>query len=291
MSFDGWSVGLTEIEQAAGVGRLLSGSTKCHRGQWECDPGHTNDPNKRLREVKNSSRYKAAAKITAGLDDQRKIKLALIDRVCHNSLRMAIVQYMDKENLPKHYATILQQDSCINKLVEGILYKVCKIEPIDTLTENISKLSSSLRLNIERLTAYDRVAKIQRFIHYTVDQRCGVGAAQSIPTVPMRNALSAARLHFNIYDVTDREPSYTEYIDAVSRASLQLEYDDPRPWTSPSGKRSWQRWRVRHLHPLSYYFPSANRSLIQDLRNLDENKPLEEFLRDAILLYATRNAV
>lgn len=193
---------------------------------------------------------------------------------------------MTKEKLPGYYASILKTNNCIDILVKGILYKVCKIEPANEISNQISNLSISLRENSSRLTAYDRVTNVQQFIHSTVDQYFSVGAARMIPVAPMKNALCAARLHFNISDITDRQPSYTEYIDTVSNASLQIEYDDPRPSTALSEKRSWPRWRVRHLRPISYYFPQNHRTTIQALKMLDENTPLKDFLYNAVLLYA-----
>lgn len=290
MSFDSWDDNcLTPLERAAGVGRLLRGGSRCHCGEWECDLDHPHEPDERKKKIENSAKFKAAAKLIAGANSNREVKLALIHKVYHDSLQSAIVRYMTKERLPGYYATILKSSDCIDRLIEGILYKVCKIEPANTLADQIVKLSSSLRKNASRLTAYDRVTNVQQFIHYTVDQRFGIGAARSIPVVPMKNALSAARLHFNIADVTDRQPSYTEYIDTVSNASLQLEYYDPRPSTALSGKRSWPRWRVRHLRPLSYYFPQNHRAAIQALKKLDENTPSEEFIHDAVILYVNND--
>lgn len=290
MSFDSWdNNGLTPLERAAGVGGLLSGGSRCHYDQWECDLDHAHEPDERKKKIENSEKFKTAAKLVAGLNSNREIKLALIHKVYHDSLQSAIVRFMTKEKLPGYYASILKSSECIDRLVEGILYKVCKIEPTNTLADQIGNLSSSLRKNASRLTAYDRVTHVQQFIHCTVDQRFGVGAARSIPVVPMKNALCAARLHFNISDVIDRQPSYIEYIDTVSNASLQIEYDDPRPSTALSGKRSWPRWRVRHLRTLSYYFPQYHRATIQALKNLDENTPSEEFIHNAVLLYVNND--
>ncbi|MDA7088947.1 hypothetical protein PH586_21430, partial [Pseudomonas sp. SA3-5] len=267
MSSDSWDDNcLTPLERAAGVGRLLTGGSQCHCGQWECDLDHAHESDERKKKIENSEKFKAAAKLVAGLNSNREIKLALINKVYHDSLQSAVVRYMSKEKLPGYYAAILKSSECIDRLLEGVLYKVCKIEPDNILADQIGNLSNALRKNAGRLTAYDRVTNVQQFIHCTVDQRFGVGASRSIPVVPMKNALCAARLHFNISDVTDRQPSYTEYIDTVSNASIQIEYDDPRPSTALSGKRSWPRWRVRHLRPISYYFPQDHRTTIQALK-------------------------
>lgn len=254
----------------------------CEECAWRRDTNLA----KRTKELENSWRFKEAAKVVAGLSGNRETKLALIQKVHQDSLESAIVRYMASEALPGYYAAILKSPNCIDRLVEGIFFKVCRIKAAQTLAEQISNLSSSLRSNPGRLTAYDRVALIQQFIHRTVDQYLGVGAARSIPVEPMKNALSAARLHLSILDVIDREPSYVTYIDSLSSATLQLEYDEPRPSTALYGKRSWPRWRVRHLRPFSYYFSIERRALLQALLNRDENVPSDQFVYEVLLVYA-----
>ncbi|GAB3386536.1 hypothetical protein GCM10027514_27360 [Azotobacter armeniacus] len=280
---------MTPLERAAGVWGIIYGrnNRECSCGACdECEWRRNTELDERKKKLENSARFKEAAKLVAGLSGNRETKLALIQKVHQDSLESAIVRYMSKEALPEYYAAILKSPNCIDILVAGIFYKVCKMQTARTLDEQISKLSSLLRKNPSRLTAYDRVSHIQKFIHRTVDQYFGAGTARSIPVAPMKNALSAARLHLSILDVLDHRPGYISYIDSLSTATLQLEYDEPRPSTAPRGKRSWARWRVRHLRPLSYYFPEERRATLQALNSLDENIPSEQFVYEALLLYA-----
>lgn len=277
------------MERAAGLWGIMYGRDNgdCSCGECEeCESRHSASVAKQTKELENSSRFKVAAKLVAGLSGSREIKLALIQKIHHDSIDSAIVRYMTKEALPEYYAAILKSQNCIDRLVEGVLYRVCKLKAAQTLTEQIGSLSSSMRSNPGRLAAYDRVTLMQQFIHQTVDHHLGVGAARSIPVPPMKNALSAARLHLGILDVLDRRPGYVVYIDSLSTATLQLEYDEPRQSTAPFGKRSWPRWRVRHLRPLSYYFPVDRRALLHALRSLDESTTSDEFVNKALLLYA-----
>lgn len=290
MSYESWNDGgLTPLEQAAGLWGILHGCDNgdCSCGECEeCEARQKSSTAKRTKELENSSRFKVAAKLVAGINGNREIKLTLIQKIHRDGLDSAIVRYMAKEALPEYYAAILKSPNCIDRLVEGVLYRVCKLKASQTLTEQIGSLSSSMRSNPSRLTAYDRVTLMQQFIHQTVDHYLGIGAARSIPVPPMRNALSAARLHLGIYDVIDRRPGYVAYIESLSTATLQLEYDEPRQSTAPFGKRSWPRWRVRHLQPLSYYFPAERRALLQALRSLNEGTPADQFVNKALLLYA-----
>lgn len=290
MSYESWNDGgLTPLERAAGLWGIMYGRDNgdCSCGECEeCEARQSASTAKRTKELENSSRFKVAVKLIAGISGNREIKLTLIQKVHRDGLDSAIVRYMAKEALPEYYAAILKSPNCIDRLVEGVLYRVCKLKASQTLTEQIGSLGSLMRSNPSRFTAYDRVTLMQQFIHQTVDRSLGVGAARSIPVPPMRYALSAARLHLGIYDVIDRRPGYVAYIESLSTATLQLEYDEPRQSTAPFGKQSWPRWRVRHLRPLSYYFPAERRALLQALRSLDEGTPADQFVNKALLLYA-----
>lgn len=263
-----------------------NGNCSCGRCE-ECEFQREYDRDKRIGKLQESARFREAAKLVAGRTANRDVRLALIQRVHQDSLEAAIVRYMTKEALPDYYAAILQSPNCIDRLVEGILYKVCKIQPEQSLSEQIANLSSHLHHNLGRLSAYERVTQVQHFIHRNVDLHLGLGAARSMPVSAMRNTLSAARLHLSIVDVTDHRPGYLDYIDGLSIGAMNFEYDEPRPSTAPWGKRSWPRWRVRHLRPLSYYFPKEGRALIQKIKALNEQLPCEQFVNDALLLYAS----
>lgn len=290
MSYNEWiDYGLTPLETAAGVDAILNGYG-CYCGVCSsCELEATRNTSNRESELKKSKKFKEATKIIAGLNCKKEIKLILIHKVRQNSLEAAIVRYMAYEALPEYYSAILKNKHCIDILIEGILYKVCKIKNNHIISEQIKELSNLLKINAGRLTAYDRVTSIQQFIYYTVDQKLGEGSSRSIPVKPMKNALSAARLHLNIFDIIDRLPNYTDYIDTLSNASLQLEYNEPRPSTALPGKKSWPRWRVRHLRPLSYYFQKTDYNTILALKNMDESVSLEEFIYNSLFQYSGVN--
>ena len=290
LSYESWvDGGLTPLERAAGLWEIVYGQKNedCSVPEVEkLEEQHSTDFAEGMRPPKDPARFKEATKLIAGLSSKKAIKNVLIKKVHQNNLELAIVRYMAYEELPAYYASILQCPNCIDRLTEGMLYKVCKIKPAEHISRQIKDLSVSLRGNADRLTAYDRVSFVQLFIHQTVDRHLGVGAAKLIPVVPMKNALSAVRLHLSILDVLNHGPDYVVQIDDSSNASSQLEYHKPRPSTAPLGKKSWRRWRVRHLRPLSYYFSRKNRSLLRALKGLDENIPSEQFVSEALNLYA-----
>lgn len=294
LSFDSWTDGgLTPEERAAGVWSLLYGKS---RGYLDDDTDADFDAHApRVVDQKAthecSERYRSAVKIVAGLASNRDVKLALLRTVHQDSMRAAIGRYMAKEQLPTEYAALVESPECIRRLVEGIFFRICKLKTSQSLTDQIIALGNAMRSNADQRTAYDRVGLMQQFIHRQVDQGLGLGAAQAIPVIPMKNALSAARLHLGIADLQHGSPAYIVFMDALSKAAMQREYDEPRESTAPYGKQSWPKWRVRHLQPFSYFFQPHHRRLLVALGELNEKTESDQFMEAALQLYARNGAV
>ena len=287
MSYDSWDDGgLTPLEQAAGVWNLIYGQCKCGDCD-ECALREENAQSKRKQKLEGSARFKDASKLVGGLARNHDIKLALLRRIHLDSLDVAIVRYMAYEALPAYYAVLLKSPQCIERLIEGLFVKVCHIAPTPDLSDDILHLSSALCSNPLRQTAYERVGHMQRFIHDTIDRQFGNGAALALPVVPVKNALAAARLHLSIADV-NRSADYIEQLDAASVRAMTAEDAEPQYFAAPQGMRAQTRWRVRHMRPLSYYFPQDHRNLLMSLRIIDEQLPREQFIYEAAMRYASR---
>jgi hypothetical protein len=252
----------------------------------ECLSQNSIERDKRRKNLEGSERFKEGTRLIAGLSGKKQIKLALIHKIHQDGLNLGIVRYMAKENLPAYYAAILKSPQCIDRLVKGILCKVCHVSPSLALDKQISHLSSVMRSNQNFLSPYDRVTEIQKFIHRTADKYLGDGAANFIHTTPMKNALSAARLHLSIFDVMHHHPAYNTYLDDSAKAASRLEYDEPRPARMRQGKRYYSRWRVRHLQPFSYFYSKDRRSLIEAIMNIDENIASDKFTYKALIIFS-----
>ncbi|TDV92879.1 hypothetical protein BDK62_11514 [Halomonas alkaliantarctica] len=289
MSYDSWNDGgLTPLEHAAGLWGIIYGNGQC--GCGDCDECALHEEKlqyKRKEELEGSARFKDAIKVVGGLPRNHDIKLALLRRIHLDSIDVAILRYMAHETLPAYYAGLLKSPQCIERLIEGLFIKVCRITPTPDLSNDIHNLASALRSNPLRQTAYERVGHMQRFIHDTIDRQFGNGASLELPVSPVKNALSAARLHLSIADA-NRSADYIEQLDAASMLAATVEYAQPQHFAAPPGKRARAMWRVRHLRPLSYYFSENHRQLLVTLRTLDEQLPREQFIYQAAMMYACR---
>lgn len=284
--------GLTELERQAAVWGIIYGGAGGYTSSSRfCECDHLGEctyckNQERKNKLELSARFREGAKAVAGLDSNREIKNALIKGVHKESLDHAIISYMVAEDLPYYYASIVRSPNCLDSLIKGIFFKVCGLQANPILVAKIKELEATLQANPERLIPYDRVGRMQQFIFQTVNLYMGPNSDRAIPTDPMKNGLSAARLHLSIFDVTDHHPSYVVHMDTMSTAATFLEYDDPRPFIVSPGKTLRRRWRVRHLRPLSYYFTLKHRELINRLAGVSEGMSTPDFLREILQVYA-----
>jgi hypothetical protein len=296
VSYDRWrDGGLTPLEHAAGVWDILHG----RKGDDPYEDGPdflVRAEERELRRsqihaarplsIQNSARFNEASKMIAGMRDKKLVQTTLIEKVHEQQLDAAIVRYMSDERLPEFYATILKTPKCLDRLIEGILFKVCHVPPSLALAEQIDHLRSRVRTNTELLSAYERVAWVRQFIYKIVDNFFGTGSAYLIPVRPMRQALSAARLHLGIVDTMERHAAYTACIDQRANTAADREVANPAILALPLGKKFYPHWRRRHLRPLSHFYTEEDRVRIRTLVELDHGLPDADFLEAAALAFA-----
>jgi len=264
---------LTELERDAGVASLLSGP-RC--GSNRKDVGKSKE-----------EAYKEAAKAIALLTSTRQVKHRLIHLLMKKGLDNAISRYCAYEKLPKVYQTVCRSADCVETLVRGMLYKVCRLEKHAALDAKIGEMAASLRENRDNLSAYDRVSIVQQFIHHRVDIALGEGAHTSLPVHHMQNSLSACRLHLLIIDLQSKHEAYAVYMEELSRIATNLERDRIESGSDAMADRVSPYWRIRHLKTLTHFIESGSRKRITRLREIDEDLPLEEFRREALGIYAS----
>lgn len=218
----------------------------------------------------NSSRLRDAARIVAGLTIKSEVRAKLIQHLMREETNAAIESYLSRERIPATYHPLIRLDDCIEILVRGILYKVAAIPRKASLDAEVTRLCTSLKINEEKLIAYERVGILQRFVHEKLRLHGSSGTSEGISVEPMRCLLSMARLHLNIFDFESRDPGYAIYMNELSSARASFEYLSPSPPPLASeGKQIYPRWRVRHMRPLSYFYGRKARRQLSALLALD----------------------
>ena len=155
-------------------------------GHWpifnlKSDEDEKADEDKKLEQAKadkaaESMRFKKAAKIIAGLESKKHIKIKLIHQLMLDETDYAISRYMQKESIPSHYSKIVKSHNCIDVLIKGFFYMVCKMKYSSSLDLEVAQLYETIKKNDARLIVYDRVGLIQKFIHSEVDKFYGEGS-------------------------------------------------------------------------------------------------------------------
>lgn len=242
---------------------------------------------KRLEEIK-SERLKTGAKLIAGLSENQEIYQCLLRRITRENIDYAVNRYFEAEAVPDIYKSIIYSDDCIQKLVGGMLFKICRIPKNLSLTRRIEDLSKSILNNDANLIAYDRVGLIQRFIHENVDVYCGEGESMNLPVAHIRNLLSVSRLYLSLHDMNSKENRYYLYINQLSTLMAELEDIHPKKYTPTAGKNFYPKWRVRHLKPISRFFEESARKQIQELASLQHAMTNDEYRIAALNIYAAR---
>lgn len=161
--------------------------------------------------------------------------------------------YAEDERLPNECVQLALQPGSLPILLKGFIKKIFKVVITEDISREIMLLCDAIYLNDELSIVYDRVGRIQKFIHKFAVVEYGFNAHHKLPHRLMRNLLSTARLHLNIMDMKYREANDLFYIFRKSKEMSDLERVNPQPAFIPEGKRFIKNWKTIHLMPLLQY--------------------------------------
>ena len=137
------------------------------------------------------------------------------------------------------------------------------------IVNEINSLLYTIYNNIEKNIVYERVKKIQKFIHEKADNNYGNNAHITLSPKAMRKLLSTARLHLNIFDARALEPKALMLIIEKS-TNEHLKHHNTK--FTFSGKKT-KRDNSKDFESLATMNNALN-STIQEIYNLDLNDQL-----------------
>ncbi len=216
-------------------------------------------------------------KIISGLNNNDQIKNKVIKTLFHENLDFLIYEYSKKENLPNEFIKIVKRKDGLQILIKGFLKKVCGYVLTLELIQEIDAFIDSIYLNFDLNIVYDRVGKIQRFIHKKIDERHGEDAHLNVNIKQIRNLLSASRLHLDLHDIMYQDINGLIYQIHQSKKMSDQERNNPREVILFEGKKHIPHWRVRHMKSLMHFNQPELGCKIYDILHLETNKPTEEF--------------
>jgi len=288
MSFDYYDIDdFTEAKKEAGVPSIIC-DKKDNENEYDIRD-YTKATNNEIdieKGAKDYIRHKIdnheveITKIISGLNNNTEIKNKVIKKILLNSLDKMIANYMQKEALPSEFVKVSKQKNGLEILIKYFFknnggYILTK-ELIDEINIFLNDIYENDKLDI----VYERVGKIQKFIHQKIDDKYGYGAHLNLDTKKMKNILSASRLHLNIFDIKNYNMNTLIQLIEESKKNSFKAY-------MSSNKFYYPMWKARGMKSLIYFLEPYIQDKIYNIYYLDKglntkifkNKILEIYLR------------
>ena len=124
------------------------------------------------------------------------------------------------------------------------------------------------------VTAYNRTSMVQSLIHHIAQETKGRGGVDYLDREATRIMLSLTRLYFSVLEI--KFDTFADMSELCARYAGRREAEKHSSSPSPPTKQIYIRnWRMRHLRPLTDFFPFAIRyGLERGIRHVELNKAL-----------------
>jgi hypothetical protein len=254
------------------------------RGREQEEQEEQEDAEKKVLAQRYKKKKSTAIKLIAGLNNKEQIQNKIIKKLFHDELDYMINRYAKKESLPIEYIKIAQQQNCLEILIKGFLKKDGEYVLTSEIIDEINSFIEIIYMNDDLEIVYQRVAKIQKFIHGKIDAKHGQDAHLNITVKHIRNLLSACRLHLNLYDFKYKDINSLIYIIDKSKEASDAEMINPTKVVIPKGKKYIKNWRVRHMKTLFYFTPIEKK--INKILHLKTDTSINQFKALILHIYS-----
>ncbi len=300
MSYSYDNLSLTDDEREAGIYYLLHGDCYYPIADDEqeeyidyllstddagiADQSTTNNITNYNKE-KDKIIYTDVIKLIAGLNTNIQIQNKVIKKLFLYNLDCMIDRYSKQQKLPYEYVKVAKQKNCLEILIKGFLKKNGNYILTSDIIHEIDLFVEEIYLNIDTDIVYDRVQKIQKFIHNKIDEKNGENSHLNLHSKTIKNLLSSARLHLNLQDIKYKDTESLCYLIKQSEYVSKLERNSPTKMLSSSGEIYTTKKKIRDIKSLIDFGYSMIASKIYDISNLNINIPLNEFRNRVIEIY------
>lgn len=237
---------LTEDESQSGLLSII-----CGDDNYEKEPNLIDEGIEEIILPELSKEQKEVSKLISGLDENRHIKEAVIKKKYLDFLNKDIQNYIRREKLPTTYINIVIQKNALEIILRSFLKNECYFTLDTIIITRIKELSMSIHKNIDFLIVYDRVARVQKFVHNLIQEKYSKGSHLQLNKVKMKNLLSVCRLHLEFYDVRYKNIDYLLKQESLKKEIAHYDYVKPvRPKLLPTQKYV-PRWKYNNSHIIS----------------------------------------
>lgn len=289
MSFNCYGGAFTDDEKEAGVPGIICGDYNSY---------HTKINNKETEEsIKEYVSHKLdnteieITKIISGLDNHTQIKNKVIRKILLESLDSMIDNYMHKETLPFDLVKVSKQKNGLEILIKYFLKNDGGYILTKKLIDEINIFLDDIYANDKLDIVYERVGKIQKFIHQKIDNKYGYGTHLNLNTKKMKDILSASRLHLNIVDIKNYHiQTLIELIEKSKEKSFKEYMSSNNSILLSSNKSYYDRWRARGMHSLIYFLEPYIQNKIYNIYYLDIIENITVFNNKIIEIYLSKSS-
>jgi len=236
----------------------------------------------------NSKCYKKITKLIASMDSNIKIKNAVIKKLFLGNLDYMIDIYSRQEHLPPSYVNIAKQPDCLEILIRGFLKNEGNFILSSEIIDEINLFATDIQLNINFDIVYNRVQKIQEFLHHKVDEHNGNNSHLNLYPKTIKNLLSSARLHLNLQDIKSTNTDLLIHLVAESEKASNEEKVSPSTMISSSNDMYISSKKIRDLRSLIDFGYNNVGNKIYNITQLEIYTSLDNFKDKIIDVYCDK---
>jgi hypothetical protein len=188
-----------------------------------------------------------------------ELELRFVENVNAMGRRYAVARYARFEGLS--YSTALT--ATFRHGLRALLYQYIAREPLlgDSKQRPVIQKSLSHAIAADGLTAYDRAGKIRQTLHDIAILNHGPEGHLCLDKDGVKEILSLCRLHFSVLECDVHSLLMLQELDRLyGRARIEAGNGSDQG-QAITGKYI-RNWKMRHLHPLTFFFPYSLRNAV-----------------------------
>lgn len=218
---------------------------------------------------------------------ETEFKNSILKYYLKNHINDMVQQYNKTEKIQTSYLNIIYNKKCLLILIKSVLInnKIILTEDIYTKLE---KINEEIHSNKDANIIYDRVYKVQQFIHNIVEQHNGKNSQFKLNKKMMRELLSTVRLHLSIYELKTSKIDKILTIYKKTKKRMSEEYKNPTSNGVLPYKRFIPYWKLSKMKPLLDF--ATDKKLILNLIILNDKDISENEIAEKIL-FADNNFI
>ena len=235
------------------------------------------EPKQKDQKIKDTEESNLVIKQLSVCQSNVQLRNKTIKILLNMNIENYISYYAKYEYLPTNYVNLAKEKNCLETLVKSFLKTHLHYDLTSSVVNEINSLLYIIYNNIDGDIVYNRVKKIQKFIHEKTDIKYGCNAYLQLSPKAMRKLLSTSRLHLNIFDAKTLEP---EILISIIEKSTNEHFKHNKTKFTFSGKKA-KRDNSKDFESLARMDSSLNLA-IEEIYNLDLSDEIVSY-RESIL--------